>query len=315
VRAKLEALTKKAPQVVVKLYGGGKGMKEVRQHLRYIARADKDGQVALEDETTARTMGGEDIGTLAEDWKTFRGIRIPETSPRREALNIVFSMPEGTDPIAVKKAVRDFAAREFAGHHYAIALHTEDTPHYAGDQQDPPTPNPHVHVIVLKSDERGRRLNPRKADLQRWREGFAQALGEHGVDAVATSRMHRLKRERGWRQKFRQMNDRGAREGKQTVRKPSSVTDEERVRRAARAREAEKDVLRRYAEVTQLLAESEDPTDRALAGAIAERFGLERPEPPAPGRGGPDRGGRPEPPLGQGRGAARGRTGTDDLER
>ena len=82
-----------------------------------------------------------------------------------------------------------------------------------------------------------------------------------------------------------------------------------------RAREAEKEVLRRYAEVTELLAESEDPTDRALAGAIAERFGLERPEPPPPGRGGPDRGGRLAPPQGQGRGLARGRTGTDDLER
>jgi hypothetical protein len=37
----------------------------------------------------------------------------------------------------------------------------------------------------------GRRLNPRRKDLQRWRERFAEQLREHGVEANATPRRAR----------------------------------------------------------------------------------------------------------------------------
>jgi hypothetical protein len=317
VRARLNDLTKQAPQVVVKLYGGGKGMKEVRQHLRYIARAEIEDQIALEDERGSYVIGREDIAALADSWREDEELPVPEVSPRREALNIVLSMPEGTDPIAVKKAARDFAAREFNGHYYAMALHTQDTPHYAHDKQDPPSPNPHVHLVVMKGDQAGRRLNPNRADLQRWREGFAQALREHGVDALATSRLHRLHRDRGWKQTTREMTSRLTRED--PSRKPSRKIKERQgasdpAKRAARAGAAEKEVLRQYAEVTQMLAKCEDPTDRVLAGALADRFGLERPPPPAePGHAGWDN--RALPFAQQERQVPRGRTGTDDLER
>ena len=46
--------------------------------------------------------------------------------------------------------------------------------------------NPHVHLSVKAESKHGQRLNPRKADLHRWRETFAERLQEWGIDAEAT---------------------------------------------------------------------------------------------------------------------------------
>ena len=287
VRGKLAALVAKSPQVMVKVYGGGKGMKEIRAHMRYIARVGREGEVPMEDNDGFRVKGAEEVRELAEGWK-FGEATIPEESHRREALNIVLSMPEGTDPIAVQKAGRDFAAREFTNHRYAMALHTEDTPHYASDKNDPPTKHPHVHLIVQMGDQEGHRLNPRKADLHRWREDFAAALREHGVDAVATSRAHRLERGRGDNQGVRRMKE----ANKAFTKAHGSKKTGARAQRSAipwgervtRARATEEEIRRRYAEVGQILNDSEDPTDRVLARELAARFQIELPPPPEKGR-------------------------------
>ena len=46
----------------------------------------------------------------------------------------------------------------------------------------------HVHLAVKAVDPGGVRLNPRKADLQHWRETFAEKLREQGIKANATPR-------------------------------------------------------------------------------------------------------------------------------
>ena len=46
--------------------------------------------------------------------------------------------------------------------------------------------NPHVHISVRAESKHGKRLNPRKADLHRWRETFAEKLRGHGIEAEAT---------------------------------------------------------------------------------------------------------------------------------
>ena len=46
--------------------------------------------------------------------------------------------------------------------------------------------NPHVHISVRAESKHGKRLNPRKTDLHRWRETFAEKLRELGVEAEAT---------------------------------------------------------------------------------------------------------------------------------
>jgi hypothetical protein len=82
-----------------------------------------------------------------------------------------------------------FAADEFEGHRYVLVLHSFET-----DPHKDPARYPHVHLCVKARGEDGVRLNPRKQDLQRWRERFAERLREHGIDAAASSRLERLQR-------------------------------------------------------------------------------------------------------------------------
>ena len=299
VRGRLSDIVRKRPkQAVVKLYKGGRGMRQIRKHIAYIAR---EGEVTIEDQDGLRTKGADALREIADDWQHGE-VRIAETSSKREALNMALSMPEGVDPIAVQKAARDFAEKEFSNHKYVMALHTADTPHSSSAQDDPPTPNPHVHLIVQTAGLDGSRLNPRKADLHRWREEFAKALRAHGVDAVATSRAHRLDRGRGEKQSVRHMK---------AKKKPFTKT---RVTagtaRVDKAQQTERTILQRYAEVVEILSQSEDRSDQVLANELADKFRLQRRTRPPPEK-------VPEhwPRREAADEAFRGRTGTDDLER
>ena len=49
----------------------------------------------------------------------------------------------------------------------------------------------HVHLAVKAVDPDGARLNPRKTDLQHWRETFAEKLREQSIDANPTPRKAR----------------------------------------------------------------------------------------------------------------------------
>jgi predicted O-linked N-acetylglucosamine transferase (SPINDLY family) len=90
--------------------------------------------------------------------------------------NLIFSMPPGTSPNAVLKAVKKLAVNEWAlKHRYALALHTDEK-------------HPHVHVVLKAMSEQGERLNIRKATLRAWRAQFAENLRELGVSANATER-------------------------------------------------------------------------------------------------------------------------------
>lgn len=174
-REQLGRIIRKAPEVMVKVSGGGKGMIRIKAHFDYISR---NGEVALENEAGQTIQGRESVMDLRDEWK-YGLYGTPEDSHRKEAFNIVLSMPAGTDRQAVKDAAREFAAAEFAGNYqYVFAAH---------DDED----HPHVHLCVKALGIDGTRLNPRKADLQRWREGFAEALRDQGIDANASPRLLR----------------------------------------------------------------------------------------------------------------------------
>jgi hypothetical protein len=126
----------------------------------------------MEDEREQTMRGQDSLRELTEDWR-FGGSLIQDTSNRREAFNIMVSMPRGTDPSSVQWAARQFAKAELADHKYVMVLHDHQA-------------NPHVHISVRAESRYGRRLNPRKSDLHRWRETFAEKLRERGVDAEAT---------------------------------------------------------------------------------------------------------------------------------
>jgi len=181
---------RRAPQVMVKVTGGGGGMGAIRAHFRYIS---KNGQLDIEDDRGVVERGKDAVRDIERQWQ-FGGPYIGEEGHRREAFNIMLSMPRGTDPLVVQRAAREFAKIEFADHRYVMVLHDHQA-------------NPHVHLSVKAESKHGDRLNPRKADLHRWRETFAEQLREWGVDAEATRQISRgeyRNRDELWRIKARE---------------------------------------------------------------------------------------------------------------
>jgi hypothetical protein len=75
----------------------------------------------------------------------------------------MLSMPNGADPLALQRAARGFAQAELSDHEYVMVRHDHQA-------------NPHVHLSVRAESKHGKRLNPRKAGLSRWRETFAEKL-------------------------------------------------------------------------------------------------------------------------------------------
>src|SRR3546814_10501669 len=55
----------------------------------------------------------------------------------------------------------------------------------------PDTPRPHVHLTVQAEGLNRKRFDPRREDLFRFREAFAEALRSRGVEAEATPRYSR----------------------------------------------------------------------------------------------------------------------------
>ena len=167
------------PEVVIKVSGGARTIRGVAAHLEYLeTRADleTDDGVVLPEKGLGRQ--------LLKDWDlevdeirrhTSRAIAAGRKPPKL-VHNLVFSMPRGTPPDRLQKAVRKFAVEKFGlQHRYAMALHTDQA-------------HPHVHVVVKAISEQGERLNIRKATLREWRQDFARYLREYGVEANATER-------------------------------------------------------------------------------------------------------------------------------
>lgn len=167
-------------------------------------------------------------------------------STMREAFHLVLSIPSRTDPVVVHRAARNFASREFSGSQYAMVLHTFET-----DPDSNPSVHQHVHLTVEAVSFEGIRLNPGKPDLQRWREGFAEALWEHGIEATTTSRIHRTTHER-W--KVQHLHDR-----------TTQAKRIDRQKRQTHMPRRQQEVMQHYRQVMKTLARSERGDDRQLA--------------------------------------------------
>lgn len=179
IHGRLQGIARKTGQVMVKITGGGRSSKSIKSHFDYLSR---DGELALRDQDGREIMGKEALADLGWGWK-HSGPALDESGARKEAFNIVFSMPEGSDERAVYAAIKSTSETEFAGHQWVIVQHFDE-------------PQVHAHVCVKAEGMDGQRLNPRKADLHRWRERFAYELRERGMEAEATRRKTRLQQER-----------------------------------------------------------------------------------------------------------------------
>ena len=110
IRDRIAATVRRAPQVMVKVTGGGRGMKAIAAHFRYIS---KNGRLDIEDERGQKMSGKDALPELADDWR-YGGSLIEDQGSRREAFNIMLSMPRGTDPLIVLRAAREFAQADLA---------------------------------------------------------------------------------------------------------------------------------------------------------------------------------------------------------
>lgn len=200
----VKGVNNKLPQVVVKISGSSKGANKAQAHLNYIGRK---GNVEVEDQNGNKYKGSEQKELLGA-WKAMGMHNEHETGTRKEAFHFVFSMPKGTNPEAMKQAVKNLVAEEFNGHHYFLAQHLD-------------TDSPHVHVLVNATNDRGERLNPRKRDLHNYRVNFVNKLAEQGIQATATRRIHQFKYVGNTRQNVLHRNYRTGMTG-QGSRKPTS---------------------------------------------------------------------------------------------
>ena len=162
----------------------------------------------------------------------------------------MLSMPTGTDARVVRQAAREFAKAELANHRYVMVLHTHQA-------------NPHVHISVRAEGRDGKRLNPRKEDLHRWRETFAEKLRERGVEAEATrqaTRGNSRNYEPLWRIKAKG-------EGRLRTARSSSKS-------GGRVHATRAEALQAWREIGRALEASPVAADRELARSI-DRFVLE----------------------------------------
>ena len=242
IRSRIEATVRRAPQVMVKVTGGGRGMGAIRAHFRYIT---KNGRLDIEDDRGAIEQGKDAVRAIERQWQ-FGGAYVGEEGHRREAFNVMLSMPRGTDPLTVQRAAREFAKVEFADHRYVMVLHDHQA-------------NPHVHLSVKAESKHGKRLNPRKADLHRWRETFAERLREWGIDAEATrqaSRGEYRNRDELWRIKAREQG------GLKNERPQKKSGEAPRLTR--------QESLDAWRQIFKALADSTSKDDQALAKRIAD---------------------------------------------
>ena len=190
----LTAAASGKPEVVVKIprrNGVSNGLKGIANHLDYISR---NGELDLENQDGDLISGKKEINDLLAEYKA---MGTPNESNRREAINVVLSMPPNTNPIKLKDAVREFAQEEFAGHHWVMVQHLD-------------TDHPHCHInVLIENDDGSHRLNPRKKDLYEWRLRFAEKLRKHGIECAATRRQHRGKYQKAQSGIVRHIRDRG----------------------------------------------------------------------------------------------------------
>jgi hypothetical protein len=260
MRAKLQRIVAKTPEVMVKITGKTKSVAHLKSHLEYITR---NGELAAETETGAVMEGRQGLRDIQAGWADDAEL---DGSRRRDgplSHNIILSMPPGTDPMAVKDAVRAFAIETFGHHHdYVFVQHLDDE-------------HPHVHLTVRSLGYDGRRLNPRKADLATWREQFAGELRLRGVEAEATPRRARGKVRKADRGVVRAIRQCGGRPRLERLAREEMVKELREGKRSARpwegkTRERQAKIREAYRQQAENLGRSRNAADRELAKQVAQ---------------------------------------------
>ncbi|NNU63365.1 relaxase/mobilization nuclease domain-containing protein [Ochrobactrum soli] len=280
-KAKLARVVSKAPEVMVKISGRTRDSGHLKEHMNYITR---NGEVPAETEYGLMS-GREAVGDVHSDWADDEIIYKGQHQVRKAPLsvNMVLSMPPGVDREAFRNAVRDFVDAELRPRVDVMLAFHDDTNH------------PHAHVTVRGRQHNGKTFNPGKPVLERYREQFAGALRNRGIEAEATPRYARGRTMKSDRQHMRHMRAKGlmprteraaiAEAFKDTQRAKTGVSGASRRDGQGRprpwenaARERHAGVSGVYAAAAKELAASASHADRQLARKV-EQFVQSMPAP------------------------------------
>lgn len=283
VKAKLSRIVNRAPEVMVKVSGRTRDSGHLREHMNYITR---NGELPAETDY-GLMMGKGAIADLHADWSDdeiiYRGQHQVRQAPL--SVNLVLSMPAGVDRERFRNAVRDFVDAEIRPRADVMVAFHDDTGH------------PHAHVTVRGRQHNGRTFNPGKPVLEKYRERFAAALRQRGIEAEATPRFARGRTLKADRQHMRQMRARGLIPHNDRIAIDQAYRDRQEElgnppggrRRAgqgpgkgrpweAAAMDRHTGIRAVYAAAARELAKSGSAADRQLAGQI-ERFVETMPSP------------------------------------
>jgi hypothetical protein len=235
VRKNLLNAVRRKPQVMVKITSFARSKEALAAHLDYISRNGQNevfdpageqfsaigAQMGLPARDALQHYGRElATGPIARDASINRN---KKGRPRsRVSMNLMLSMPAGTDTGAFELSVREFLTEQFQAHDRVFTFH-DDRDHY------------HAHVVIGLQGQDGRWLNPRKKDLLAWREAFAESLERHGIPAEATPAYTRGKGKDGYRRDLEELRRRGARERPDPSPSFDAEIEERAIRRRAEA--------------------------------------------------------------------------------
>ncbi|RST26407.1 relaxase [Sphingomonas ginkgonis] len=261
-RATLARVVRRAPEVLVKVTGRKKGAKHLAAHLDYIGR---HGDIPLETRDGEQIATKEEAHRIADEWSDPLYWRQGTTV---SAVAMVFSMPAGTDPETVKQSVREAAEKMIGDNHdYLMSLHTD-------------TPRPHVHLTVQAEGVDRKRFDPRREDLFRFREAFAEALRSRGIEAEATPRYTRGQGRAGTSMALTQLRAR-IRSGASSQPTEADLRQAREAMQVALGRAEQpvfvsktrarwQDTMRRYEAAAERLGRSPEHDDRDLARDVRQ---------------------------------------------
>ncbi len=177
-------IAERRPQVVLKITRYGHGGAKILAHIHYVQR---HGKLALEDENGEQIEDPRELRRRVRMWAEQAGAAMTEpgvevTRKRRVTAHFILDAGKDADREALRKSVREFLAERFGkeGHEYLFARHDD-------------TKQPHVHVVLNMMDGQGRRLHTSVAEVQHWREQFAEVARSNGIEVDASRAWERGK--------------------------------------------------------------------------------------------------------------------------
>lgn len=188
-------IERRSPQVMVKVTKATFGASHTYQNMTYISR---NCQEEILDQDGCLYGDNSELERLADVWHQQNQDSYDGERRYRgpDARRMQFSMPAGTDPIALRNAVSATARHVFGDRFdYVYALHTD-------------RPHPHVHLTVRAVSHDGQALRINKDDLLYLRRAMAAELRMRGVDADATPQIARGPRVKHDRTEVHRVNQR-----------------------------------------------------------------------------------------------------------